>query len=122
MKQRPAWLYVIGAIILAFGLFLIVPDRNVCSPDKSTSQLVAECVISYSGAEGRNALDLLKASHQVETQHFSFGDMVTSIDGLKAPATHFWEFNVNGQPATAGAGDYQTSSTDTLTWRLVPIQ
>jgi len=122
MKARPAWLYVIGVIILAFGLFLVVPDRNLCNPKHATDQLEAKCVVTYQGVEGKNALELLKSSHQVETQTFSFGEMVNSIDGVKAPATDFWAFYVNDKLADVGAGDYQTKSTDTLSWKLQKIQ
>jgi len=121
IKQTPTWLYVAGVIVLAFGLFLIIPDRNVCSTKQSPVELEQKCVITYPGVDGHNALDLLKATHQVGTQKFSFGEMVNSIDGVKAPATDFWAFYVNGQLANVGAGDYQTKSTDLITWQLQKI-
>jgi len=122
INQRPTWIYVLGVIILAFGLFLIVPDRNLCNPKNAIDQLEAKCVVSYQGVDGQNALALLKSGHKVETQKFSFGELVTSIDGVKAPATDFWAFSVNGKLADVGAGDYQTKSTDTLTWQLEKVQ
>jgi len=122
MQRRPAWIYVIGVLVLAFGLFLIVPDRNLCNPTYSIDQLEQKCEISYVGVEGKNALELLKSSHQVETQKFSFGEMVQSIDGVKAPATDFWAFYINGKQAEVGAGDYQTKSGDKLSWKLQKIE
>jgi hypothetical protein len=122
MQQRPAWIYVLGVLVLAFGLFLIVPDRNLCNPKLTTEKLEQKCEISYVGLEGKNALELLKAGHQVDTQKFSFGEMVQSIDGVKAPATDFWAFYVNGKQADVGAGDYQTKTGDTLSWKLVRIE
>ncbi|MCR4278030.1 MAG: DUF4430 domain-containing protein [Candidatus Berkelbacteria bacterium] len=122
MQRRPNWIYVIGVLVLAFGLWLIVPDRNLCNPINEIAQLEQKCEISYRGVEGQNALELLKSSHQVETQSFSFGEMVQSIDGVKAPATHFWAFEINGQPAEVGAGDYQTKNEDTLSWKLQKIE
>lgn len=121
MMRRPTWLYAIGAIILAFGLYLVVPDRAVCSPDRAIKKLEQTCEVSYRGVEGKNALEILKETHQVETQSFSFGEMVQSIDGVKAPATHFWAFYVNDELAQVGAGDYQTKPTDTLKWKLEAI-
>lgn len=122
MKTRPAWIYVLGAIVLAFGLFLIVPDRNVCSTKRTASELEQKCLVTYQGVDGQNALDLLKAKHKVDTQKFSFGEMVSSIDGVSSPATDFWGFYINGQLATVGAGDYQTKSTDIITWQLQKVQ
>ncbi|MDO8655529.1 MAG: DUF4430 domain-containing protein [bacterium] len=122
MQRRPAWIYVIGVLVLAFGLYLIVPDRNLCNPTHSIDQLEQKCEISYVGVEGKNALELLKSTHQVETQKFSFGEMVQSIDGVASPATDFWAFYVNGKQSDVGAGDYQTKSGDKLSWKLQKIE
>src|SRR3989338_5305674 len=89
MQRRPNWIYVLGVLVLAFGMYLIVPDRSLCNPTKSIEKLEQKCEVSYQGVEGKNALEILKSSHQIETQSFSFGEMVQSIDGVKAPATHF---------------------------------
>ncbi|MEX2361819.1 MAG: hypothetical protein WD544_01420, partial [Patescibacteria group bacterium] len=67
MKQRSAY-YVVAAIIFIFGLFLIIPNP-VVGPVSDTSQT---STISYQGVEGKNALDLLKDSHDVETKHYDF--------------------------------------------------
>ncbi|MEK7202272.1 MAG: DUF4430 domain-containing protein [Patescibacteria group bacterium] len=122
MQRRPNWIYVLGVLVLAFGLYLIVPDRNICSTNQAVEQLASRCEINYQGVEGQNALELLKSSHQVETQSFSFGEMVQSIDGVKAPATHFWAFEINGKLAEVGAGDYQTKNDDTLSWKLQKLE
>lgn len=122
MQRRPNWIYVLGVLVLAFGLYLIVPDRNICSTNQAIEQLASRCEISYKGVEGNNALELLKSTHQVETQKFSFGEMVSSIDGVASPATHFWAFEINGVLAEVGAGDYQTKSDDTLSWKLQKLE
>ncbi|MEK7535101.1 MAG: DUF4430 domain-containing protein [Patescibacteria group bacterium] len=122
MQRRPNWIYVIAVLLLAFGLWLIVPDRNLCSPKLAVDKLEQKCVVSYVGVEGKNALELLKSAHQVETQKFSFGEMVQSIDGVASPATHFWAFYVNDKLADVGAGDYQTKNEDTLSWKLQKIE
>ena len=121
MSKRPSWIYVVAAIILAFGLYLIVPDRNVCNPKDAIEEIAANCEITYQGVEGQTALEILKANHQVETQSFSFGELVESINGVKAPATHFWAFYVNDKQAEVGAGDFVTKDTDTITWKLEAI-
>ena len=122
MQRRPNWIYVLGVLVLAFGLYLIVPDRNLCNPTNEIAQLEQKCEISYQGVEGQNALELLKSNHKVETQSFSFGEMVQSIDGVASPATHFWAFEINGALAEVGAGDYQTKNDDTLSWKLQKLE
>ncbi|OGD60870.1 hypothetical protein A3A71_03095 [Candidatus Berkelbacteria bacterium RIFCSPLOWO2_01_FULL_50_28] len=119
--KRPNWIYAVSIIVLAFGLYVIVPDRGVCNPSISIDKLEQKCEISYQGIAGKNALEILKSNHNVETKKFSFGEMVQSIDGVKAPTTHFWSFNVNGKMAEVGAGDYQTKSSDRITWKLVSV-
>ena len=122
MQRRPTWIYVLGVLVLAFGMWLIIPDRNLCNPTRSIDKLEQKCEIGYVGVEGKNALELLKGSHQVETQSFSFGEMVRSIDGVASPATHFWAFYVNDKLAELGAGDYQTKSGETIKWKLQKIE
>ncbi|MEK7170702.1 MAG: DUF4430 domain-containing protein [Patescibacteria group bacterium] len=123
MQRRPNWIYVLGVLVLAFGLYLIVPDRNLCNSVNTIDQLEQKCVISYQGVEGKNALELLKSSHEIETQTFGeMGEFVTTIDGVKSPATHFWAFEINDKPAEVGAGVYQTKNDDTLSWKLQKIE
>lgn len=122
MFKKASWIYVVSAIILAFGLWLIIPDRAGCSPERSIEKLAQTCEITYQGSEGNTALDLLKSSYNVETKSFSFGEMVQSINGVSSPATHFWAFYVNGKQAETGADSYISKDTDTITWKLEKIQ
>lgn len=74
--------------------------------------------LSYKGQTGQNALNLLKKHATVTTKHYSFGDQVTSINGVKGAGPKYWTFYINGKMAEVGAGSYTTKSTDTLMWRL----
>ena len=74
--------------------------------------------LSYKGQAGQNALTLLKKHATIATKHYSFGDMVTSIDGMKGAGPKYWTFYVNGKMAEVGAGSYVTKAGDTLMWRL----
>lgn len=60
----------------------------------------------------------LKANHQVDATHYSFGDLVTGIDGLKPDSKHFWALYVNGQFSQVGASAYVTKSTDQIKWEV----
>jgi hypothetical protein len=114
MNKRLAF-YIVSAVILVLGLFLIIPNPVVGPKDNTTQS----STISYQGVEGKNALELLRVSHDVETQKFDFGELVTSIDGQASdPSANFWAFYVNGEMAQVGAGDYQTKSSDRIEWKL----
>ena len=74
--------------------------------------------LSYHGQNGVDALTLLKQHATVTTKHYSFGDMVESINGTAGNGPKYWTFYINGKEATVGAGAYQTKSGDMLMWRL----
>lgn len=74
--------------------------------------------LSYQGQSGINALSLLKKHSTVQTKHYSFGDLVTSINGTPGNGPKYWTFYVNGKEASVGAGVYITKSSDTVTWKL----
>jgi len=117
MNQKTG-LYAVIALLVIFGAYLITPigreSNKANAPDGQTQ--VSE--ISYQGQEGKTAMELLKASHQVEATPFDFGDMVTSIDGVKPDSSQFWAFYVNGQASMVGADAYQTKNGDQITWKL----
>jgi hypothetical protein len=74
--------------------------------------------ISYKGEAGTDALTLLKRHATVQTKHYSFGDMVISIDGVPGTGPKYWTFYINGHEATVGAQAYHAKSSDELMWRL----
>ena len=74
--------------------------------------------ISYHGVEGQTALALLKKHAAVGVKHYSFGDLVTSINGTPGSGPKYWTFYINGKESQVGASTYQTKSSDTLSWKL----
>jgi hypothetical protein len=108
--------------LVVFGAYLVSPINNTSETANAPAAQVAVTEVSYQGQDGKSAMELLKASHQVETTHYDFGDMVNSIDGVKPDAEHFWSLYINGQAATVGADAYQSKSSDTITWKLDKIQ
>lgn len=103
--------------------------QNAGSPDYQPGYITVAQTVEASNLnqpynkikEGQTALDLLKATHQVEVKSYSFGDMVTGIDGNKSDAKHFWEFFVNGKSSNVGAGSYQLKDGDKIEWKLSEI-
>jgi len=77
---------------------------------------------NYQIAEGKNALDLLKSTHQVTTKEYSgIGEFVESIDGIKPDNKHFWAFYVNGASSNVGASAYILKDNDKIEWKLEAI-
>jgi hypothetical protein len=123
---------VIAVVILLLGVaygFLSnkadapTTDTNAQQSESAAEQQVPATFVRYPGQDGRTALDLLKASHRVETQSFGdMGEFVQAIDGLASDGSHFWAFYLNGSQATVGAGSYVTKSSDSIEWRLEKIQ
>jgi hypothetical protein len=120
MKQKRTLHYAAIAVILAFGLYLLVPRTNNTVTAPTTQEQVTE--ISYKGEDGKTAFELLDANYDIETKQYDFGPMVLAINGRKANSDEFWAFYVNGELAQVGAAEYQTKATDTITWKLEKIK
>ncbi|MBI3952731.1 MAG: DUF4430 domain-containing protein [Candidatus Doudnabacteria bacterium] len=123
MRARKLEIFIIVAAIAAIGLVYAFTQKPVSAPTNQDANNVQtqqkNSSITYQGVEGKTALELLKASHQVETKSYSFGDMVVAIDGVSPDQTKaFWSFYVNGSQAQVGAGSYVTKSGDVIEWKL----
>ncbi len=88
---------------------------NVHTVTNTQHQLIQ---ISYKGEGGVNAFKLLQKHAAVQYKKYSFGDLVTSINGVKGDGPKYWTLYVNGKESNVGASDYVTKSSDTITWKL----
>ena len=95
-------------------------DQNVAGIQSIQPQV--EKTISYTGQDGKTALDILKDSHTIKTQDSSIGVFVISIDETSNTDTEYWMFYVNDQLAPVGADQYQTKNTDKIEWRFEKLQ
>jgi hypothetical protein len=132
MTAKRLEIFVIVVIIAGIGIIYAFTQKPVLAPtvDTATSVMptpnaapppVADTpttTFEYQGVNGKNALELLKASHQVQAKHYSFGDLVTGIDGITPDASHFWAMYVNGQFAQVGASSLITKNSDTIKWEI----
>lgn len=106
-------LVVIGVgIVAATTLYNAAPKPVITTQDKQTTY------VKYQGVDGKNALELLKKYTKVETKHYSFGDLVTSVNGTSGNGPKYWSFYINGKLADVGAGSYVTKNADTIEWKL----
>ncbi|HEX5430058.1 MAG TPA: DUF4430 domain-containing protein [Patescibacteria group bacterium] len=119
--------FIVVVIIAVFGVvyaFTRAPmnTTNNSADNSTTQQPAAQSTsndITYDGMDGRNALDLLKTFHQVQTKDTSFGPEVVGIDGVVPdPSNSYWAFYVNGQLSQVGADTYITKAQDKLEWKV----
>ncbi|MEK7536056.1 MAG: DUF4430 domain-containing protein [Patescibacteria group bacterium] len=89
-----------------------VPKATISTLNSQTTD------VKYKGIEGQNALDLLKKYATVQTKHYSFGDLVTAINGTEGNGPKYWSFYLNGKLADIGAGAYTTHTGDIIEWKL----
>ena len=134
MTARRLEIFVIVTIIAAFGVIYAFTQQPVLAPATNTgvnsnqNQGIAVgepnpgMIIEYKGEDGKNSLDLLKASHRLEVKSYSFGDLVTGIDGITPDDKHFWAMYVNGQFSQVGASQYMTKSGDAIKWQIDEIK
>jgi Domain of unknown function (DUF4430) len=99
-----AWVYVANS-----------PAHTVQTAANAQHQLTS---ISYQGQNGVTALALLKKHATVRTKHYSFGDMVVSIDGSAGSGPKYWTFYVDGRAASTGAGSFVTKNGEKIAWKL----
>lgn len=122
---RKLEIFIIVAIIAAIGIIYALTKQPVTAPTQNdvNVQQAPTTTINYQGAEGKTALELLRAAHRIEIKEFSgLGEFVTAIDGIEPDASHFWAFYVNGNQAQVGAGQYVTKATNQIEWRLEEIK
>ena len=89
---------------------------------ESVFKPVVEKVVSYEGQNDKTALELLKSSHQIETQDSSIGIFVTAIDDVKNSENKYWMFYVDGKLASLGADQYKTKDGEKIQWRYEALQ
>lgn len=118
MKKYLLIIVILSALLVgSYYLFSQRPETTTPNQTQETTQS-----FSYTGVEGKTALELLRENFQVETRVFDFGEMVKSINGIEPDADYFWAFYVNQQIANEGASTYITKDNDQIEWRLERIQ
>lgn len=106
------------AVVGVGGIWATVANSPSHKVDSVVNSQGKTTQLSYQGQEGKNALALLKQHATVQTKHYSFGDLVTSINGTAGNGPKYWTFYVNGKQASVGAGSYVTKDSDKIMWKL----
>ena len=105
-------LALFGAGCFATKTVTLNTNANVANTNSGTQ---VSAVVAYSGQDGKNALELLQATHQVDVSDQGF---VNAIDGKKPGDREFWALYVNTKLSDVGAKDYQTKTGDQVEWKL----
>lgn len=134
MQKNSSWsmgnfiaVIILGGILIIGGTLLgtFVSNRQNNKAIEGTQNAFKPIVvktISYEGVDGKNALELLKASHTIQTQDSSLGVFVTTIDETENTSDTYWMFYVNGQLGSTGADQYITKTGDKIEWRFEKYQ
>ncbi|MFH0829163.1 MAG: DUF4430 domain-containing protein [Candidatus Kerfeldbacteria bacterium] len=104
-------------VLIAIAWKLVAPSITPTGTNTSNTKVNTTTTVptvTYTGVDGKNAFDLLKASHTVIDEN----GFVTSIDGVVNAAPKYWTLYMNGTMAAVGAKELVTSSTDTIEWKL----
>ena len=75
---------------------------------------------NLSVANGTTVLAALEANFAVTKKEYSFGALVTGIDGLEqnASANRYWQFYVDGTLASVGADAFKLEKRVSVEWRF----
>ncbi len=111
---------IVAVVVIATGVGIGIDVHN---HDNGHVQTVTNAQhkitqISYNGQNGVNAYVLLQKHATVQAKHYSFGYLVTSIDGVVGNGPKYWTFYVNDKQASVGASSYVTKNSDRITWKL----
>jgi LPXTG-motif cell wall-anchored protein len=80
--------------------------------------MLTETPVQYGENEtAAEALVNIVGENNVAYTHYSFGDMITGINGLNADDSHFWSFYINGVSADVGPVTYKVQDSDKLSFR-----
>lgn len=126
MKRQAILFWVLAAVVIALGAVwfsyngLSFRQAKNAASNSNASQVnmnttvALPSTIAYKGEDGKNALDLLKANHEVVEE----GGFITAIDKRPNTTSSYWMLYVNGKLAEKGAKDIATTSGDAIEWRF----
>lgn len=105
-------------VVVVLALLGIGADKlaeKTGAPAQSSQKTVAP--ITYAGQEGKNVLELLKATHQVESIDSSYGVYVQSIDGVSSTENSVWLYYINNEAGVVAADKAVTQNGQSVEWR-----
>lgn len=108
----------IPLIVVVVGIVGAINSYNASPKAQVVTQSSKTTDVKYKGVQGQTALALLKKYENVQTKKYSFGELVTSINGTQGTGPKYWTFYANGKMSDVGASDYKTKINDNIEWKL----
>ena len=109
--------WIIGGLVV-----LVMSGGVIYTLQRRRHTVVAstESATTFHGENGKTILELLKQRATIETTKDPvLGEFVTSINGLKSGTNgRYWIYSVNGVPTATVPGQYLTTPTETIEWKL----
>ncbi|MDB5184975.1 MAG: hypothetical protein JWN38_783 [Candidatus Saccharibacteria bacterium] len=110
---------IVVAVVVIIGAGVGVVAHNHAGTVKTVTNSQRQLTqISYNGKKGVTAYALLQKYATVQAKHYSFGDLVTAVNGVAGNGPKYWTFYVNGKQANVGASAYVTKDSDKIMWKL----
>lgn len=69
-----------------------------------------------------SAFHALNTTYPVEYQESSFGLYITGINGVSSNESYYWMYEVNGEAPEVGAGQYELTGGEKVTFSLMSSQ
>jgi hypothetical protein len=91
--------------------------KSSTATDTSTERDRSLRTITYDGADGETALDLLRDNgYDVAVEESKLGSYVTAIGDVPATKTRYWLFTVDGKLPSVGADQLETTDGQQVVW------
>ncbi|MFB6174613.1 MAG: DUF4430 domain-containing protein [Candidatus Nanohalobium sp.] len=121
--------YVGAGLLVVVGLALIAGAQLTQTPDGN--QIQVNLTVDYGNSvdskivrvnNTSSAFHALNATYPVEYQESSFGLYITGINGVSSNKTHYWIYKVDGEAPKVGAGQYELTGGEKVTFSLMSSQ
>lgn len=108
---------IIG-IALFYTQYAIAPTLQAPTIPAANKEVIEPIFTYIATSSGQTAFELTQQQADIEYSTYAFGNFITSINGIAAPDSYFWQLLHNGSGANVGASDLQLQTGDTITWQL----
>lgn len=110
-------LVFVVVVFFGYGFLITKNPTNPSAVNAPTPTIALVDYISYVGATGKTALDLLDTRAAVVQ---AASGLIISINGRKADnkEREYWAFYINGKMSQVGPKDYITKDGDKIEWKI----
>lgn len=125
MNQTKTVFLVLGIVLL----FLLVGCTQTTPPETNSEKITVYFSYvdntgatilekSFEAEKSSNAFDVMKENIILEFEEYSFGALVTSVEGIAPPEGYYLALYVNGAYAEKGISDYTLEENTIIEWKM----